>query len=140
VTTILPFGLFEWSLRVDRQDILKWRNERALGYLADGRPGKAIPLYKRTLADCQRLQGPGHSSTLRAQNNLAMCYRAAGRTAEAISLLERTVAGCQRALGANHPDTRTARDNLATCYRAGGSPGDESRGRPPDARARSGRR
>jgi len=123
LTTILPIGLFEWGLRVDRQDILKWRNKRAMSYLAEGRPARAIPLYKRTLADCERLAGPGHSSTLRAQNNLAMCYRAAGRTPEAISLLERTVADCQRALGANHPDTLTSRDNLAMCYRAAGTPG-----------------
>ncbi len=86
-----------------------------MSYLAAGRTAKAIPLYERTLADCERILGADHPNTLRSRNNLAMVYRAAGRTAEAIPLLERTLADCERVLGADHPDTLVARENLAAC-------------------------
>src|ERR1700758_1096309 len=66
---------------------------------------EAIPLYRGALADCERVRGTDHPSTLKSRNNLAMAYRAAGRTAEAIPLLERTLADCERVLGAGHPDT-----------------------------------
>jgi hypothetical protein len=81
--------------------------------LAAGQPAKAIPLFKRTLADCERVLGADHPNTLRSRNNLAMSYQAAGQPAKAISLLERTIADCERVLGANHPDTKAARANLA---------------------------
>jgi Flp pilus assembly protein TadD len=105
--------LFEWVLGADHPNTLKSRNNLAMSYLASGRPDKAIPLYKRTLADCERVLGADHPNTLRSRNNLAMGYRAAGRTAEAIALLERTLADCERVLGADHPDTKAARENLA---------------------------
>jgi tetratricopeptide (TPR) repeat protein len=118
VTTIF-FPLFEWMAGADHQDTLRSRNNLgswnslALSHLAAGRPAKAIPLYKRTLADCERVLGADHPNTLRSRNNLAMSYQAAGRTAEAIPLLERTLADCERVLGADHQDTRAARENLA---------------------------
>jgi len=74
---------------------------------------EAIPLYRGALADCERVRGTDHPSTLRSRNNLAMAYRAAGRTAEAIPLLEQTLADCERTLGADHPDTNAARKALA---------------------------
>jgi hypothetical protein len=74
---------------------------------------KAIPLYRGALADCERVRGADHPSTLRSRNNLAMAYRAAGRTAEAIPLLERTLADCEAVLGADHPWTKAAREGLA---------------------------
>jgi hypothetical protein len=117
VTTIF-FPLFEWMLGAGHQDTLRSRdnlgswNNLAMSHLTAGRPAKAIPLYKRTLADCERVLGADHPNTLRSRNNLAMSYQAAGRTAEAIPLLERTLADCERVLGADHPDTRAARENL----------------------------
>jgi tetratricopeptide (TPR) repeat protein len=81
---------------------------------------EAIPLYKGALADCERVRGTDHPSTLRSRNNLAMAYRAAGRTAEAIPLLEQTLASCERVRGVDHADTLTTRNNLAMAYRAAG--------------------
>jgi tetratricopeptide (TPR) repeat protein len=105
--TIVP--LFEWVPGVHhRPDTLKERM------------AEAIPLYRGALADCERVRGTDHPSTLRSRNNLAMAYRAAGRTAEAIPLLERTLAGYERVLGDRHPDTLTTRNNLAMAYRAAG--------------------
>ena len=97
--TILP--LLEWVPGADRQNTLK------------SRMAEAIPLYRGALADCERVRGTDHPSTLRSRNNLAMAYRAAGRTAEAIPLLERTLADCERMRGADHPDTKAAREDLA---------------------------
>jgi cytochrome c-type biogenesis protein CcmH/NrfG len=74
---------------------------------------EAIPRYKGTIADCERVRGTDHPSTLRARNNLAMAYRAAGRTAEAIPLLERMLADCERMRDYDHPDTKAARKALA---------------------------
>jgi Tetratricopeptide repeat len=74
---------------------------------------EAIPLYRGALADCERVRGTDHPSTLRSRNNLAMAYRAAGRTAEAIPLLERTLTDRERMLGADHLDTNAARKDLA---------------------------
>jgi hypothetical protein len=108
--------LFEWLPRAagpdDRAALGSW-NSLAMSHLAAGRPAKAIPLYLRTLADCERTQGADHPVILRSRNNLAMSYQAAGQTARAIALLERTLADCERVLGAAHPDTRAARENLA---------------------------
>ena len=47
---------------------------------------EAIPLYERTLADCERVLGPTHPDTLASRNNLAAAYQAAGRRAEAEDL------------------------------------------------------
>jgi Flp pilus assembly protein TadD len=105
-------------LGADHQDTLRpytfrSRNNLAMSHLAAGRTAKAIRLYERTLADCERALGADHPYTLRSRNNLAMSYRAAGRTAEAIPLLERTLTDCERVLRANHPDTKAVRENLA---------------------------
>jgi len=99
---------------------IKSRDKLAMSHLAAGRTAEAIPLYKRTLADCGRVLGADHPDTLRSRDNLAMAYRAAGQTAKAIPLLERTAADFERVLGADHPDTLTSRNNLAMAYRAAG--------------------
>ena len=111
ITILAP--LFEWVPGADRPNTLRPQNKLAMSYLAAGRMAKAIRLYKRTLADCERALGADHPYTFRSRNNLAMSYRAAGRTAEAIPLLERTLADCERALGADHPNTKAARRDLA---------------------------
>ena len=89
------------------------RNKLAMRSLAAGRTAEAISLYKGALADCKRLLGADHPTTLTTRNNLAMAYRAAGRTAEAVPLLERTLADRERMLGGDHPDTNAARKDLA---------------------------
>jgi tetratricopeptide (TPR) repeat protein len=105
---ITIFPMLEWVPDADHRNTLK------------GRMAEAIPLYRGALADCERVRGSDHPSTLRSRNNLAMAYRAAGRTAEAIPLLERTLADCERMLGADHAYTLTTRNNLAMAYRAAG--------------------
>ncbi len=98
---ITIFPLFEWGPGAGRPNSLK------------GRMAESIPLYRGALAECERVRGTDHPSTLKSRNNLAMAYQAAGRTAEAVPLLERTLADCERVLGAGHPLTQAARGNLA---------------------------
>jgi Tetratricopeptide repeat len=111
--TILAAPLFEWERDDDFSETVKSRNKAAKRHLAAGRTAKAIPLYERTLAECERVLGADHPGTIRSRNNLAMSYQAARRTAEATRLLMRTLADCERVLGAGHPDTRAVRENLA---------------------------
>ena len=105
--------LFEWVPGADHPNTLRPQDKLAMSCLAAGRTAKAIRLFKRTLADCERTLGTDHPYTFRSRNNLPMSYRAAGRTAEAIPLLERTLADCERVLGADHPNTKAARKDLA---------------------------
>jgi hypothetical protein len=71
----------------------------------------ALPLYERTLADCERILGPGHPDTLASRGNLAHAYHTAGRLTEALTVFERTLADCERVLGPGHPLTEAAREN-----------------------------
>jgi hypothetical protein len=47
-----------------------------MSYLAAGRAADAVPLFERTLADCERVLGADHPDTLASRDNLAMGYRA----------------------------------------------------------------
>jgi hypothetical protein len=42
-----------------------------MSYQAEGRTAEAIALYKRTLADCERLLGTDHPDTKAAREGLA---------------------------------------------------------------------
>ncbi|MFI6744136.1 tetratricopeptide repeat protein [Nonomuraea sp. NPDC050451] len=81
---------------------------------------RAIPLYKATLADFERVLAADHPNTLTTRSNLADAYRAAGDLERAIPLHEATLADSERVLGGDHPDTLTSRSNLADAYRAAG--------------------
>ena len=78
----------------------------------------ALPLYERTLADCERVHGADHPDTLASMGNLAHAYHTAGRLAEALSVFERTLAECERVLGPGHPLTETARENYQAAAQA----------------------
>ena len=82
--------------------------------------GLAIVAAEPLVADCERLLGADHPSTLTSRNNLATAYADSGRTAKAVALLERVQADRERLLGADHPDTLISRSNLAEAYRAAG--------------------
>ena len=80
--TILATPLFERMLGADHRRTPSSRNKLAMDYLATGQAAVAIPLYERTLVDCQRTLGADHPNTLTLRDNLAMAYRATRRTAE----------------------------------------------------------
>jgi Tetratricopeptide repeat len=64
-----PF-LVPGVLGADRPDTLTSRYNLAYAYQSAGWPGKAIPLYERTLADSERVLGASHPQTLASRNNL----------------------------------------------------------------------
>ena len=73
ITIFAP--LLEW-LGADHPDTLhpdtlQSRNNRAMRYLAVGRPAKAIPLLERTLADCERVLRADHPDTKATREDLA---------------------------------------------------------------------
>jgi cytochrome c-type biogenesis protein CcmH/NrfG len=53
------------------------RNNLAAAYREAGRVTEAIPLFERTVADCERLLGADHPRTLRARKSLARAREAA---------------------------------------------------------------
>ncbi|WP_182885769.1 tetratricopeptide repeat-containing protein [Microbispora sp. H10885] len=140
----LPYGAGSWAARAQVETLIDQTNTvyhwalaggdlptellalrgwcgRYLYDLAD--LTRAIPLFEATLADCERVLGADHPSTLASRNNLAGVYREAGNLGRAISLFEAALAGHERVLGADHPDTLTSRGNLAGTYRAAGNLG-----------------
>jgi hypothetical protein len=80
------FPLLEWVTDPDHPRSVK------------GQMAESTPLYRGALADCERVRGADHPSTLRSRDNLAMAYRAAGRKAQVIRLLKGTLADRERAL------------------------------------------
>jgi len=94
-----------------------------LNELGDSAP-QAIAVGESLIADCERVLGPDHPSTLASRNSLAIAYRAAGRAAEAIPLHEQTLAARERVRGPDHPSTLASLNNLAIAYRAAGRAAD----------------
>ena len=81
ITIFAP--LLEWVLGDDHRDNTRvpdtlgsWNN-LAMSDLAAGKPARAIPLFKRTLADCERVLGADHPDTKAARENLAALPAAA---------------------------------------------------------------
>ena len=48
-----------------------YRGTTSRAYQDAGRTAEAIPLFERTLADCERLLGPDHPNTKVVRENLA---------------------------------------------------------------------
>ena len=84
----------------------------------------AIEYGPKQVADCERVLGPDHRSTMAARYNLARAHRLAGRPDEwlkkPIPLLEDTLAASERVLGADDPDTLRYRNSLGYTYRFAG--------------------
>jgi hypothetical protein len=71
LTIFVP--LFEWMRgpgQPDTDSLGSWNN-LAMSDLAAGHPVKAIPLFQRALADCERVLGADHPDTKAARANLA---------------------------------------------------------------------
>jgi hypothetical protein len=92
---------------------LSARSDLAGAYAAAGRDSVAIWLYKRTLADRERVLGDEDAATISSRDELAAAYVSGCKYPEAVALYERVVADRTRLLGADHPDTTAARTKLA---------------------------
>ena len=113
-------NLLDETLGPDHSRTLTARVGLAGAYWSAGRLEQAVPLFERTLADCERVLGADHPDTLTSRGNLAVAYWSAGRLDQAIDLLEKTLADRERVLGADHPDTLISRGNLAAAYKSAG--------------------
>ena len=89
-------------------------------YRAAGRYSDAIALYRRTLAERERVQGPRHPQTMTTRHSLADSYLAGGQPKEAVAAYKRLVADRERVLGPDHLDTLTARSSLGAAYQETG--------------------
>jgi tetratricopeptide (TPR) repeat protein len=108
-------------LGAEHPHTLRARSNLAAAYHAAGRPGEAIELGERVLADCQRILGPEHPGTLTAARGiLFVSYDLPGRAGAAIELGERVFTDCQRILGRQHPDTLRTGMMLASSYGSAG--------------------
>jgi tetratricopeptide (TPR) repeat protein len=113
----------ERVLGPDHPHTLASRHNLAYAYREAGDLGRAIPLYKQTLADRERVLGPDHPDTLGSRNNLAGAYQSAGDLGRAVPLFEQTLADRERVLRPDHPDTLVSRNNLAHAYQSAGDLG-----------------
>ena len=90
----------------------------------DDSPGQVIGLGVPLAADCERVLGADHPSTLAVRFRLACAYESAGRLGEAIPLYEQVLADYERVLGADHRDTLVSRFRLACAYESAGRLGE----------------
>jgi len=105
---------------LSENDKLTGADTVARAYLSAGLLDQAITLFKKNLADSERILGPDHPGTLVSRNNLALAYQDAGKLEKAIDLFEQTLADFERILGPDHPHTLITRDNLALAYQDAG--------------------
>jgi nephrocystin-3 len=78
---------------------------------------QALPLYKRSLAIRENVQGFEHADTSTSLNNLASLYHAQGKYDEAIPLYQRALEIDERTLGHDDPTLAEHLNNLALLYR-----------------------
>jgi tetratricopeptide (TPR) repeat protein len=100
--------------------VLTARNNLANDYAEAGRAGEAIALHQQTLADRERILGPGDPDTMASRNNLAYAYRCAAQPEKAIQLYEQTAGDRERILGSTHRVTLMSLNNLAVAYHMAG--------------------
>lgn len=105
---------------LSENDKLTGADTVARAYLSAGLLDQAITLFKKNLADSERILGPDHPGTLVSRNNLALAYQDAGKLEKAINLFKQTLADSERILGSDHPNTLTSRGNLASAYQDAG--------------------
>ena len=105
----------------DHLDTLAARDELAAAYRAAGQFGDAIPLYRRTLTDRERIQGARHPDTLTTRgSSWPTPTWPTDRVKDAIDQYKWVLADRERVLGQQHLDTIAARGNLAAAYHAAG--------------------
>ena len=87
---------------------------------AEGKSGRATPLFERILQIREKALGPEHPDTVTSLNNLAMHYKLMRDCAQAEPLLLRALKIREKVLGPEHLDTAASLSNLASLYLAMG--------------------
>ena len=107
----------EINVGSDHPDAAMSLNNLEMPYNTRGLYAKAEPLYKRSLAICEKTLGPDHPNVAMSLNNLAVLYDNQGLYAKAEPLYKRSLAIWEKARGPDHPDVATSLENLAALYR-----------------------
>jgi tetratricopeptide (TPR) repeat protein len=102
-------------------DTVYARQRHAYAHRSIGRSQDEVPLVEQIAADHERLLGPNHPRTLRAQIELVARYAEGDHDKpKAIALGERIIDDVDAVLGADHEDLRLLRAVLITSYRMAG--------------------
>ena len=83
---------------------------------AQGKYEKEEPLYKRSLAICEKTLGKEHPSVALLLSNLARLYTAQGNYAQAEQCYLRSLAIQKKTLRPDHPDVAFTLKNMADLY------------------------
>ncbi|WP_255649674.1 FxSxx-COOH system tetratricopeptide repeat protein [Frankia sp. ArI3] len=106
-------------------DDLVWLCDRVAIYLqVHGRPGEALPLFRRALTITEAVYGPDHPEVATHLNNLAWVLQALGRAGEALPLVRHALAIGEAVYGPDHPEVATHLSSLAWVLQALGRAGE----------------
>jgi eukaryotic-like serine/threonine-protein kinase len=111
-------GALDGEAIADPLLIAKLQNRLGQALLNLGVPGRAVPLFEKSLTTRTALLGPDDPETLDSMNNLARGYHQDGKINRAMPLYMETLRLRRRTQGDDHVDTLTSANNLASGYRA----------------------
>jgi tetratricopeptide (TPR) repeat protein len=102
----------------DSAELADFLNQAGLALRRLARNAEAEPLYRRSLAICERLHGVEHAETAIRLNNLAQLLQDTNRLAEAEPLMRRALAIDEQSFGPDHPNVAIRLNNLAQLLQA----------------------
>jgi Tfp pilus assembly protein PilF len=100
------------------QSLARLLNKVGLYLVQRAAYAEAEPVYRRSLAICERALGQDHRIVGTLLNNLGGLYDAQGKNDLAEPLFQRSLEILEEALGPDHSDVSNSLNNLAELYRA----------------------
>lgn len=95
------------------REVILSENNLAMLYKTTGKYAAAERLYKKSLADSEKLLGPEHPDLALPLNNLALYYQSQGKRQTADKYADRAVAILEKAYGPNHANVVEAKARYA---------------------------
>jgi tetratricopeptide (TPR) repeat protein len=106
----------EQKLGPDHPDLVRVLDKMADLWCEFGLPGKAEPLWSRSLAIREKALGPDHPDLARSLNDLATYFEGLGKDSEAVTYYGRLLAIRERTLGPEDPEVVMLLDKLARLH------------------------
>ena len=100
----------------DHPDLVKGLLGVGNAYNASGRYVEAEQTYRRALALCDKILGPGHSLAGSIYNSLAVFHDNQSQHSEALPYYQKALEIWENALGSDHTNVALVLDNLAISY------------------------
>lgn len=104
------------TLGPEHPDVLTYRDNLAVAYVAQLRYDDAASLLKEVLELRKKMLGPEHPDVATTLNTLGGLYNEQGRFAEAEPMLKRALEIREKLLGSDHPDVATTLITLSNLY------------------------